>query len=302
MPSRAPSRATQPAPESASGSAPHTAPKTASRPAHSPTRLRNLLAALLVVLASPASTPAQTSPPATLAFDRYVHAVEQRLNTQHASPATFLAPANDQRLHNGEILVEPVHEPTGPAILEAAGGNTMLHHWRGTAFVPHAHAANFEHLLRDLPAYPQRFSPEVLRAAVLSSNPGGDHLQTALRVRQHHGLTVTLDTTYDLTFSHPNPLRGCSTSRSLRITEIANPNTPAEHPLSPADEHGLLLRLNTYWTWEERPDGLYLQIETVSLSRAIPTGLGWALRPYVDSIPRDSLTFTLRSARNALHP
>ena len=176
----------------------------------------------------------------------------------------------------------------------------MLHHWQGTAFVPGATAAAFEHLLRDLPAYPQHFAPEVLRASLNTS--AGDHLQTTLRVREHHVLTVTLDTAYDLTFSHPGPRRGSCTSRSTRITEIANPGTPAEHPLSPADAHGFLLRLNTYWTWQERDGGLYLQVETVSLSRAIPQGLSWALRPYVDSVPRDSLAFTLRSAREALMP
>ncbi len=256
--------------------------------------LRRSLAAVLLLIAMPAT--AQT--PATPAFNSYTAAVEHRLAAQHASTANFLARADDGRLHVGEILLEHLTEPTAPAQPNAAGSTTMLHSWRGTAFAPNAHARDFEHLLRDLPAYPKIFAPEVLRASILSSQ--GDHLQTALRVRQQHGLTVTMDTTYDLTFSHLDPQHGFSTSRSLRITEIADPGTPDEHPLGPADEHGFLLRLNTYWTWEERPDGLYLQIETVSLSRNIPQGLSWIIGPYVESIPRDSLEFTLRSARNAL--
>ena len=267
------------------------------------TRLRYGIAAAVVSLLAPARSHAKPSTAAQAAFPTYTAAVEQRLARQHASPNTFLAnqtPANTTRLRDGEILLEQLAEPNISNHQAEATANTLLHHWRGTAFVPRAHASDFEHLLRNLPAYPHLFAPEVLRAAVLTADPTADHLQTALRVRQHHGLTVTLDTAYDLTFSHPDPHHGYSISRSLRIVEIADPNTPAEHPLSPADEHGFLLRLNTYWTWEERPDGLYLQIETVSLSRAIPTGLGWALRPYVDSIPRDSLTFTLRAARNAL--
>ena len=43
-----------------------------------------------------------------------------------------------------------------------------------------------------------------------------------------------------------------------------------------------------------------MQIESVSLTRSIPTGLGWAIGPFVESIPRDSLEFTLHSVCNAL--
>ena len=59
-------------------------------------------------------------------------------------------------------------------------------------------------------------------------------------------------------------------------------------------------RLNTYWSYEERDGGLYLQIESVSLSRSIPTGLGWAIGPFVESVPRESLEFTLHKTCEAL--
>jgi hypothetical protein len=38
----------------------------------------------------------------------------------------------------------------------------------------------------------------------------------------------------------------------------------------------------------------------VSLSRDIPTGLGWLIGPFVTSIPRESLEFTLQAMRRAL--
>jgi len=44
-----------------------------------------------------------------------------------------------------------------------------------------------------------------------------------------------------------------------------------------------------------------MQIESVSLTRSIPAGLGWAVAPFVESVPRESLEFTLRSVCNALH-
>jgi hypothetical protein len=121
-----------------------------------------------------------------------------------------------------------------------------------------------------------------------------------MRVRQQHILTVVMDTTYDITFGQLNAQHGYSISRSTCISEIASPGTAKERALSASEEHGFLWRLNTYWSYEEQDGGLYIQIESVSLSRSIPTGLGWAIGPFIESVPRESLGFTLQATRDAL--
>jgi hypothetical protein len=121
-----------------------------------------------------------------------------------------------------------------------------------------------------------------------------------MRVRQRHVVTVVLDTTYDVDFGRLDPSHGYSSSQSTRIVEIDAPGTPEERALTSDEEHGFLWRLNTYWSYEERDGGLYMQIESVSLTRSIPPGLGWMIGPFVESVPRESLEFTLRSACNAL--
>jgi len=174
----------------------------------------------------------------------------------------------------------------------------MLHHWRGTAFVPGAKAADFERLMKDFNAYPQHFSPQVLQAKTLMQQ--ADHLQAWMRVRQRHILTVVMDTSYDVVFGRLDAQHGYSISRSTRISEIDAPGTSHERALSPGEDHGFLWRLNSYWSYEERDGGLYMQIESISLTRSIPAGLGWAVGPFVESVPRESLEFTLRSTCNAL--
>ena len=153
-------------------------------------------------------------------------------------------------------------------------------------------------MLRDFDAYPQRFSPQVLQAKILAQHD--DYLRASMRVRQKHVLTVVMDSTFDVTFGKLDTQDGYSVSRSTAIYEIDAPGTNKEHVLNASQEHGFLWRLNTYWTYEERDGGLYIQVESVSLSRSIPAGLGWALRPFVESVPRESLEFTLRSACNAV--
>ena len=236
---------------------------------------------------------AQPSSAAVTAFNLYTQSIESRLALQHRSPTGFLSVSSDPkaltRLRGGEFILEKLT----PTNAEPAGA--LLHHWRGTAFAPGATAADFEHLLTDFNAYPKNFSPEVLQAKLVSQQAG--HTFASMRVRQQHVITVVMDSTYDITFGQLDARHGYSISQSTRISEL-DPKT--NRTLSAAEEHGFLWRLNTYWSYEERDGGLYLQIESVSLTRAIPTGLGWAIGPFIESIPRESLEFTLRSAINAI--
>jgi hypothetical protein len=248
-----------------------------------------ILTASVVCLA--ANTAAQT-PAANAAFASYTHKVEARLAQQHRSRIGFF-PSPSQTLRAGEPVLEQL---TSSGAISLPGA--LLHDWRGTAFVPGATAVEFEQLLKDLDSYPQHFAPQVLQAKVLERQ--GDSMQAFMRVSQRHVITVVMDSTYDVTFGRLDAQHGYSRSKSTAISEIEGAGTRSEHALSAAQEHGFLWRQNTYWTYEERDGGLAVQIESISLTRAIPTGLGWAVRPFVESVPRDSLDFTLRAVCKAL--
>jgi hypothetical protein len=245
---------------------------------------------------------AEPQPVANSRFESYINSVESRLARQHQSQSNFLAGLdgaenNRSRLRNGELIVEKLTPANGPDLPGA-----MLHHWRATGFVAGARGGDFERLMKDFNTYPQHFAPQVMQARLLSERDdhGIDHVVATMRVRQKHVITVVMDMAYEIAFGRFDPQHGYSLSRSTRIAEIESANTSRERALSASEEHGFLWRLNTYWSWEERDGGLYMQIETVSLTRSIPSGLGWAVGPFVESVPRESLEFTLRSACNAL--
>jgi hypothetical protein len=260
-------------------------------------RLLFLVSGLFTCVAAPPCARAEPEQAAISAFNAYIHAVEARLAQQHQSQSGFLAapltPQNEKLLRQGELIIEQISPLTASTLPGA-----LLHAWRGTAFAAGAKAADFERLMRNISAYPQYYSPEVLQAKVLTQQ--GDHLQAFMRIRQKHVLTVVMDTTYDITFGRLDAQHGYSSSRSIKIREIDSPGTAAERPLSPNEEHGFLWRQNTYWSYEERDGGLYMQIESVSLTRSIPNGLNWVIQPFTEKIPRESLEFTLRSTCDAL--
>jgi hypothetical protein len=249
--------------------------------------------ALLLFLAVPILVAEEPTPAAVAGFNSYVGQVESRLAGQHRSPDGFIAPEDLARLRKGELIIEKLTPATGADLPGA-----LLHDWRGTAFVPEARAEDFERLMRDFETYPKHYSPQVLKAKVLAHE--GDHYQATMRARQKHILTVVMDITYDVTFGRLDARHGYSLSRSTNISEIASPGTANERALSGSEEHGFMWRLNTYWSYEERDGGLYIQIESLTLTRSIPTGLGWAIGPFIESIPRESLEFTLGATRDAL--
>ena len=80
---------------------------------------------------------------------------------------------------------------------------------------------------------------------------------------------------------------------------MENPGTKSEKELTPGQDSGFLWRMETWWRLEEKDDGVYLQNQVVSLTRDIPAGLGWAVEPFVTSIPKESLEFTLGAVRRA---
>jgi len=229
-------------------------------------------------------------------------ALESRIDRQHQSKDNFVAsvlsdPGNLVKLKRGETIIERLTPADGPALPGA-----MLHHWRGTAFVPGAKLADFERLMEDFAGYPKSFAPQIVQAKVLTrkDEAGRTSIQTVMRVKQRHVITVVMDTAYDVVFARLDAQHGYSISRSTKISEISGAGTKDEHPMSGSEQHGFLWRLDTYWSYEERDRGLYIQIESVSLTRSIPAGLGWALKPFIESVPRESLEFTLQAASNAL--
>jgi len=247
-----------------------------------------MLSSTVSILAAEAPTQASVA-----GFNDYVGRVETRLAGQHKSAEGFLAPADLARAKNGDVVLEHLT----PATAKEPSGS-LMQDWRGTAFVPGAKGEDFERVMRNFDTFPQIYSPEVLKASTRTL--GANHYQVAMRVRQQHILTVVMDMTYDTTFGQFDPRHGYSLSRSTQITEIDAAGTTTEHALSADEQHGYLWRLNNYWSYEERDGGLYIQVESVSLSRSAPKGLGWMIGPFIEKVPRESLEFTLRSTRDAL--
>lgn len=214
----------------------------------------SIVGGLLISLLAVRCIPAQPPPEAVAAFHQYTLAVEERLFRQHELTAAFLItdPQEELRLRRRELIVEQLSPAAQPA-------GALLHHWRGTAFAPGATAAQLERMLRDFRAYPHVFAPQVVEAR--AQPLGSNGMQAMMRVRQKHVITVVMDASYDVIFGQHDSRDGYSTSRSTQVSEIDAPGTDHERALTEDEEHGFLWKLTTYWTYQQRDDGLYIQVE-----------------------------------------
>jgi hypothetical protein len=152
--------------------------------------------------------------------------------------------------------------------------------------------------MRRYDQYAEIYSPAIRRSKTLAHD--GDSFRVYLQLFQKKVLTALLNTesvvTYVPVSSHRMQVRSVST----RIAEVVASEAGDEHEKPVGHDSGFLWRFNNYCALEERVEGTYVQCETVSLSRDVPFGLGWLVGPFVTSIPKESLDFTLQALRKAV--
>jgi hypothetical protein len=259
------------------------------------------------LVASKAAKPAAPNlkPETVAAFGEYVKLTDAR-NSDELQRGTNLLwidglPEGErahayEALKRGEVKMHKLETLDNGEKIRCPGG--MIHHWVGVALVPGAKLQDVLGVLQDYDHHAQYYAPDVERSKIESRD--GDHFLVFLRFRRHKVITVVLNTQHDVRYFRDSEIREHSRSSAVRIAEVENAGKSDEREKPLGEDGGFLWRMETWWRMEERDGGVYVQSEVVSLTRDIPTGLGWLIRPFVTSIPRETLTFTLEATRRAV--
>jgi hypothetical protein len=272
--------------------------------------------ALLLALLAPPCLAARAAPPADPAsvklkeetdeaFQHYLQLTEARNSEElkRGSNLLWIDSLPDSRraaayaeLKHGDVKMEKLETREYGEPIRCPGG--MIHHWVGLIFIPGAKLDEVLGILEDYDRHSAYYAPDVERSKLESRD--GDRFRVFLRFRRHKVITVVLNTEHDVQYYRDSSERAHSRSSAVRIAEVENPGKSEEREKMPGDDGGFLWRMETWWRMEERDGGVYVQSEVASLTRNIPTGLGWLIGPFVTSIPRESLTFTLEATRKAV--
>jgi len=241
--------------------------------------------------------PAQLRPRTVEAFDTYIKTVELAADrTLCAGPFLWseMDSARAQQIRAGQVVAQfwagrrPVKVPGG-----------LIHDWVGAALIPGTTVDDTLALIQDYDNHKNIYKPEVLASRLISHH--GNDFQIYLRLLKKKIITAVLDTDHEVHYRSLDRSRWMCRSYTTRIAEVENAGSPQERVLPPDTGHGFLWRLYSYWRFEEGDGGVYIECRAISLTRDVPFGLGWAIEPIIQKLPRESLIKTLEDTRKALH-
>ena len=256
-----------------------------------------IIAAALALGTAGASAAAELKSETVAAFDNYIRTTEARIADQASGKRSFLwTDESAQRrdlVRKGQIVAQPWNSR---GEVQVPGG--LIHDWIGSVFIPGVSLDKVLAMVQDYDNHYKIYQPEVIKSRTLQHD--GNHYKIYLRLVKKKYITAVLDTEHDVNYYPLSATRLHSRSYSTRIAELENAGERDERELPGGEGRGFLWRLYSYWRFEERDGGVYLECEAVSLTRDIPTGFGWLIEPIIRDLPKDSLMRTLEGTRQAL--
>lgn len=265
-----------------------------------------LLTVGLLIPQTPEVMSADLKPPTLEAFERYVQATEARIAKELTRPETFLyldglpEPRRAQvlaMLRRGEVFMERLKTQDASG-QEMKAPDALIHHWMGAVFIPCATLRQTLEVAQDYDRHQDIYQPEVVRSKLVARNGNDFKIYYRLR-KKKFVVTMTYNTDHDVHY-YPVDARHChSRSYTTRIAEVADADKPSEREKPVGRDRGFFWRLYSYWRFEEREGGIYVECEAISLTRDIPM-LAIVFKPLVTDLPKESLQMTMGSTRRAV--
>jgi len=263
------------------------------------------LAALVLILIAVDANATDLQQETIAAFDHYVKVAQEQFGStlqpdgpflwMDSQPESVRASAYRQ-LRSGHFIIRELQiYDDGRAIYIPNG---MVHHWLGVAFVPGATLKTAEAVLEDYADYSRIYAPQVRRSKILARD--GDNFRLYLQLYKGSPREVSYNAYFEVHRQWLSPTRIASESISTRIAQLQDASQPDSPDVAAGQDSGYLWRIDDYWRYEQKDGGVYMQVETISLSRDVPGMLWWFVRPLVHRIARQSIMELLEANRRTI--
>ena len=261
-------------------------------------KTKAVLAVLFLLLAPALSEAAELRQQAVQAWDIYVREAAMRMQKRASGQSPFLwvdeKPDRLHRVQAGEVLVAPGDSDNPHTVPRG-----LIHDWIGALFLPNAKLDDVMGVLYDYDHYKDFYKPMVVKSKLLERTNDQAKI-TLLMMQKAFSVTAAVETENDVRIVRLDAARSYSISRSVRAQEIADYGQPREHLLPEGQGPGYLWRVFSLSRLERRDGGVYVEMETIAMSRGIPLALRWMIKPLVEALPRNTLLATLTDTRDAV--
>ena len=253
---------------------------------------------LLAAFWSPNARAAHLAPVTLEAWDAYTQAATARMDERLRPGSSFLwidqHPDSLAKVRAGEIVVAPA----GPGIPRKVPSG-LIHDWIGAVFVANASLSDVLPVVRDYARYKELYHPSVIDSKVISSSEDTDQFSMLL-MNQALLLKTAFDSDYETSYVRVDARRLYSISRSTRVQQVEDFGSPEQRVLGEGEGNGIIWRLFAITRYQERDNGVYIELEALGLSRDIPASLRWLVDPVVRRISRSSLSTSLSQTAQAV--
>ncbi|MBI3048388.1 MAG: hypothetical protein HYY76_08740 [Acidobacteria bacterium] len=244
-------------------------------------RTRYGLIAWACLVSATAAVGAELQPRTNRAYGAYLKtATEGFLSRVRAGARASVA-------REGVLPARPGRED---GIIGVPGG--LVHDWVGAAFL---RDATLEEVLAVSCAY-EAYS-RIYRAVIASrllAREADDTYRVQMRLRESEaGISAVLDVRSTVRYVRLTSAHVYTVSDATEIREVKNAGRRDEQLLPPGRDSGYLWRASTFSYFEQRNDGVYIEMETVGLSRRFPSMLGWIIEPIARRVGRRSVERSL---------
>jgi hypothetical protein len=240
------------------------------------------------LLVATAAMAAELQPRTDQAYDGYVRQATERFLTRVADAGPPSAGPG------GAPAARPGSED---GIIGVPGG--LVHHWAGAVLLRDERLEEVLAVACSYDAYDRIYRSVV--ASRLVGRQADDAYRVQMRLRESEaGVSAVLDVLSTVQYVRLTATRAYSVSTATEIREVKDAGRRDERLLPPGRDSGYLWRANTFSYFEQRTEGVYVQMETLGLSRRFPPLLGWMIEPIARRVGRRSIERSLAEFQAAV--
>jgi hypothetical protein len=224
---------------------------------------------LTAILGSVTLRAAELKPETAAAFDRYVKAAEDEMD-KHRGFRDFLwmdrqDPKQKSLVWLGQSTIVPLTTLDHGQEIEVPDGE--IQHWLGLAFLEKSTLEKMSVVLLNFNEYFHMIPLQIMESKTTKHE--GDQYEAFLRLFKKQVSAVVLNVNESAKYTQVDPMRALIACHSTKIAEVEHPRNKKklDQERAAEDAAGYLWRLNIYLRMEEADNGVYVEIEMITLAR-----------------------------------